>query len=528
MIQSRLSSNLPSMNLYMQLLTKVFNFLLYALHIAMIVLSINAIYAQNSFELIVNDDYVYERAARIEEVSNNRYVARIDKQLEQSQYYTRQYSTLYLIDYQGNVLDYDSLMHADTVFLFFGFIGYGEDGLLATGRYGYFNEQFNFIPENSFICFYDLSYNQFDLLWIRKYRFNENDKESFWSTLPMLKPGTDTCFIGRTLINANGSGRENFFFCFDPQTGDSLMMKSVPTDPTWRAADLLFSGADTSLHLLYQIGTYTNNSNFILRLNHEYEVTDTLLSHPHLRPWYAKAEGHPNGNIYIGGEARWTDWNTGIQYKYYSVYSYNSSFEPINSIYLTHPDTSAQTAWLETIRVGPDGHIFIASNYNYHGFPFSGTYTYLYLAKLDEELNLVWEKYIGGDRHYNTNALAATSDGGVIVSGYGYDKDFPETHGFAWICKSTADGFVGVEERTVPIQSALLFPNPAGDFIYLQSNHAQGYIEIYDLSGRLHQSEATKAGKQQISLQGLGKGTYIAVFKVNNQITHTEKILKHK
>jgi hypothetical protein len=493
-----------------------------------LVLAFYTIYAQHSFETIIDVEYLYERGLEIEEVSNNGYVVRITRQIEQTQNYTRQFTLLYLLDQQGSVLDYDSLMRADTVFMFYNMLSYGENGLIATGLFGFLDDQYSFIPEDSFICLYNLSNNQFDLQWIMKYEMNQNNKISYWSTIPMMKPGTDTCFIGRTLINANGSGRENFFFCFDPQTGDSLMIKSLQTDPNWRQADLLFSGADTSLHLLYQIGTYTNNSNFLLRLNHGYEVTDTLLSHPHLNPWYAKVEGHSNGNIYIGGEANWYDWNSGIRYKYYGVYSYSSSFEPINSIYLTHPDTTAQTAWAETIRVGPDGHIFIASNYHYHGFPFSGTYTYLYLAKLDEDLNLVWEKYIGGERHYNTNALAATSDGGVIVSGYGYDKEFPETQGFAWICKLTSDGYVGVEERNMPVQSALLYPNPAGDFIFLQSNHKQGRIEFYDLSGRLHQSEMTKTGKQQISLQGLGKGTYIAVFRVNNQIIHSQKILKHK
>lgn len=198
----------------------------------------------------------------------------------------------------------------------------------------------------------------------------------------------------------------------------------------------------------------------------------------------------------------------------------------MNGIYLTPPDVSSQPAWAETMSIGPNGDIFVASNYDFSGGPFSGNYTYLYLAKLDADLNLIWEKYIGGDRYYSTSTISATSDGGVIVSGYGYDKDFPDTRGFAWICKFDADGIVGTSEHILPVKAALVYPNPASGYVDILSNHQHGIVRIYDISGRLLYEELSKPGTHRIDLTRLKSGTYVVAISVNNIQIHKQLIIK--
>lgn len=479
--------------------------------------------AQQSFELIIDKLNLFEKSNRITEVGNNRYVSTLTREIEAAQNYTKDYLSLVLISNQGEVLAIDSIMQNDTVISPHYFLPIGENGLLSCGLYGFFNSDFRFEPLGSQISFFDLSDNTFNLQYLKKFRAFNNDDLYYWSTPPVIKPGTDSCFIGWS-SKYTGSHQ---LFCLNVQNGDSLFLKDITVPSNWSVEGLFYSHADTSMLLHYTMGNYTEYSNMIVRLNQQYELSgDTLFSvNTHLKPMDTKAKVHPNGNIYIGGEAKWVDWSTMQTYKHSGVFSYSSDFEPLQSIYLTHPDTSSQSAFLETMSLAQDGSIYIASNYNYKGHPFSGTPTMIYLARLDENLNIIWEKYIGGDRHYIVFAIASTSDMGVIVSGYGYDLNFPETGGFAWIVKYNQDGTVGFENEIRQQQELVVYPNPTSDHIHIKSLQA-GSLMIYNSSGQLLIRRQLKQGLNQINLSALPGGTYF-IHSLTNKQSQRQKIVKY-
>jgi len=116
--------------------------------------------------------------------------------------------------------------------------------------------------------------------------------------------------------------------------------------------------------------------------------------------------------------------------------------------------------------------------------------------------------------------------GGAIVSGYGYDKDFPETRGFAWICKFDADGIVGTSEHVLPVKAALVYPNPASDYLDIQNNHQHGIVRIYDISGCMLHEEISNPGIHRINLMGLKSGFYAITISVNNKQIHKQIIIK--
>ncbi len=165
----------------------------------------------------------------------------------------------------------------------------------------------------------------------------------------------------------------------------------------------------------------------------------------HLRSMDSKAMAHPNGNIYIGGEASWVDWQTMQKYKHFGVFSYNNNFDPCK-VFILHiriPTAnllgSKQWAlvWMGAFTL-PQIISFMES--------FSGALTYLYLPSL--MLTSIWfGKYIGGDRYYSTYGVKATSDMGVIVSGYGYDLNFPETGGLPGLWNIIRMGLLGLKTR---------------------------------------------------------------------------------
>jgi hypothetical protein len=482
-------------------------------------------FAQSGFEIKIDEPGLWETIYNIKEVGNSRFVADVSREIAEANHYIRRYNSLYLLDSQGQILDNDSIINGDTLFFNHWFIPFGDNGLLCAGSHGILDENFVFQLKGVHICYYNLSYDQFDLQWMKKHQYYNNIGEvAYWTTTPIMKPGTDSCFIGL----AYAPNSENFIFSFSALNGDSLLMRQVAAPGTWYPAGLLFSSDNYSLMMHFRLGTYSLYSNLLVRFDDQYEVIiDTLFSTgTNLNPWYSKAMQHTNGKIYLGGEATWNDWQTGTYYRHFGVFSYDNNYDLVNSIYLTHPDTNSQTAWAETMDINSEGAIYIASNYDFNGGPFSGNFTYLYLAKLDADLNLIWEKYIGGDRYYSTSTISATTDGGAIVSGYGYDKDFPETRGFAWICKFDADGIVGTSEHVLPVKAALVYPNPASDYLDIQSNHQHGIVRIYDISGCMLHEEISNPGIHRINLMGLKSGFYAITISVNNKQIHKQIIIK--
>lgn len=62
--------------------------------------------------------------------------------------------------------------------------------------------------------------------------------------------------------------------------------------------------------------------------------------------------------------------------------------------------------------------------------------------------------------------------------------------------------------------NVMVYPNPAHDHFYLRADTLPGRVEIYDMSGRLRQSEKIEEGQTEVRIEvNLKKGVYILVFK---------------
>lgn len=100
----------------------------------------------------------------------------------------------------------------------------------------------------------------------------------------------------------------------------------------------------------------------------------------------------------------------------------------------------------------------------------------------------------------------------------------------SWIDTLMACTFVDVkytlnvqklEDKTI---DNLFFPNPAKEFIYLNSSIKNGAFTIHDLMGKIIISENTTSGKIDIST--LKDGFYIVVLKTLNGNIHKSKLIK--
>lgn len=325
--------------------------------------------AQNGFDLILNKSNTYEYSNIIKEVSADRYVVNVMR--EQPAFNNQLLSILYLLDHNGNVITSDSLISADTTFIFSEVLPYNS-GIIVCGYYGLLAT--NFL--GTYVSYYDLSDNLFNLIWRHKSLTNTDNGLNQWYTSPMIKPGTDSCFIGGSRV-INWSMYNNFIYCFNAQTGDSILQKFVPTPENYQPVDLFFSSIDTSLHLMYKINNYYNFGNILYKFSKDYNIIDSLPAHTFLGQEKSKSESHSNGNIILAGATDSLDYVNNILWHSFGIFRYQNDLEPIDHKLLItpHTDTTVQTAWRESIRMERYSYFQITTLKDFHlmGYRPSGT-----------------------------------------------------------------------------------------------------------------------------------------------------------
>jgi hypothetical protein len=88
------------------------------------------------------------------------------------------------------------------------------------------------------------------------------------------------------------------------------------------------------------------------------------------------------------------------------------------------------------------------------------------------------------------------------------------------------DDYTGITE-TVAENTILLYPNPAGDFLYLQIDNLNEKlrVEIIDNTGRLLNSFETKDSQNRIDMSAYARGLYL-VRLVGAHKAQTRKVIK--
>ncbi|MCK9449748.1 MAG: T9SS type A sorting domain-containing protein [Bacteroidales bacterium] len=147
-------------------------------------------------------------------------------------------------------------------------------------------------------------------------------------------------------------------------------------------------------------------------------------------------------------------------------------------------------------------------------WPYQNEASWIRVNKLDNELNIIWEKYIGGDAYYQVNSVTATSDGGVVLSGFKtYPGQAPLMNLLA--IKLKPDGTVSLDEYPA-VESAFVisvFPNPANTETQIQfAENAvleNAMIELYCPSGRLLYIARPTNHFHPIDVAHLSQGMYL-------------------
>lgn len=151
----------------------------------------------------------------------------------------------------------------------------------------------------------------------------------------------------------------------------------------------------------------------------------------------------------------------------------------------------------------------------------------LVLTKTDTAGTVIWEKLYGGDLYYLPLSLAATVDGGVVVTGFMYDPLNPKVQGAGegFVMKFDSEGepvMVSVsEEGKIFPRLIRAYPSPAHDNIQFSVLRPGPYtIRIFDISGVKVSEEKDRSGLSPVDISGLPPGTYIYQINTTQSIFH--------
>lgn len=156
---------------------------------------------------------------------------------------------------------------------------------------------------------------------------------------------------------------------------------------------------------------------------------------------------------------------------------------------------------------------------------------WIYVAKLNDTLGLIWEKYIGGDNNYYTSSINATPDGGVLLSAvhaYPVPDSYSTTD--AILIKLTPEGSItgNSGEYKPMIQEAIVYPNPGKDNLYVRTALKDCSIQLFDAQGRVVRQSALSSHVSSIDMSNLPAGNYLyRIIQSNDKHVLSGSWIKH-
>ncbi|MCB2208493.1 MAG: T9SS type A sorting domain-containing protein [Bacteroidetes bacterium] len=241
-------------------------------------------------------------------------------------------------------------------------------------------------------------------------------------------------------------------------------------------------------------------------------------------PYNAKLSN--DDKLILFGTGRCIRTNKGFIYHLF-VYQYGLGFELLNRKFLTHADTLIDAGWYESLDINDNNEICVAGNHNRGVGPWNSQYSWIYLAKLDQDLELISERYLGGDAYYTIYSMAATSDGGIVTAGTRFDYLVNDFERDAFVIKTDGGLWVGQYENSViPMHSAIVYPNPGNHEFTVRTTEYPSVVELYDTYGRMLHIEPINGLMTIINTSDLKNGLYTWILRKNNKTIDKGKWIK--
>jgi hypothetical protein len=226
----------------------------------------------------------------------------------------------------------------------------------------------------------------------------------------------------------------------------------------------------------------------------------------------------------VAGRAKriWFNAYPVYQTEEYCIEKLDNAFQPEKQVFLSHVvlnhhndwenDTISYPALARNFDFVDTNNIYTAHYREYPMEYYPSIYNYFVVSKFNSNLDLQWQYYFGFDAYYFVWQITALKDGGCFVSGSRYDYQTQNQEYDIFCLKLDSTGiFTSSGETKMAMHSAMVFPNPGTDILYLESGpQVLGcYFQLYDLQGIKASEEIITANQQQINTQSLPPGLYV-------------------
>lgn len=187
------------------------------------------------------------------------------------------------------------------------------------------------------------------------------------------------------------------------------------------------------------------------------------------------------------------------------------------------PDTTEYPSFLqEHVRINNRIYLVWNKNINASCMPHCEENSWIIITCMDDSLNILWERSIGGDNFYFASIVESKNDNEVVIAGSVYKWNEIGKPLEILIYTVSEDGIVTSSSETILQNEEIFFyPNPGYDYFYIQplDNQVKHYnFNLYDLNGRKRLTYNYFGGIHKIDTSQLSNGIYIYTIRTNDSI----------
>jgi len=158
------------------------------------------------------------------------------------------------------------------------------------------------------------------------------------------------------------------------------------------------------------------------------------------------------------------------------------------------------------------------SNFKVNQWPWQTDDSWINLINLDSNLNVNWQRYYGGDAFYHLYGLLATQDGGCFMYACRYDENTQFQEYDIYILKVDANGLLTsvYDIPNIAANELFIYPNPATSRITVKfpgvSRSRNKELQVYNSFGARIMQINIPDGQEQIEVnfENLSPGIYYA------------------
>ncbi len=204
-----------------------------------------------------------------------------------------------------------------------------------------------------------------------------------------------------------------------------------------------------------------------------------------------------------------------VQTQHLGIIKVDDKGEVLNEFYSYNlNDSSTQVAIHNSVDWLDNENVLLCSAINVK-FPYTlqPDPSYIRLTKLTSDLDLIWNRWIGGDGMYEAHVMRTTPENGILVAGC-YSDTPPTSSTKKQLFIMQTDGnwlFTGIEDEKIKTTEAIFYPNPASSHVNIEFSqvYQKATFQLMDIGGKIVMEKQLYSNHAQMEISAIPAGTYV-------------------